>query len=100
MVEPVAKAYKPWIIASLAILVGSLALLTGTVTVGFLLYQGEPAPLWTVVLGAVGVLGVGVGFAGFFLMMALAAVKSFRDHRRVQVLPPDLSVHSDDDGSL
>jgi hypothetical protein len=42
-----------------------------------------------VVLGVVAVLGVAVGFGGFFLMMLTAWWRSHREARRVQVIPPE-----------
>ena len=89
MVESLGKAYKPWLIASVAVLVASLMLLAFVGTMGFLDSSKGGTPLWLVVLGVVAVLGVAVGFAGFFLMMVAAGWKSFREARRVQVIPPE-----------
>ncbi len=87
--ESIGKAYKPWVIASLTVLVGSLALLGLVMTIAFLYYSGTATPLWVIVLGVVAALGVGLGFAGFFLMMMTAGWMSWRESRRVQVLPPE-----------
>jgi membrane protein implicated in regulation of membrane protease activity len=87
--ESLPKGYKVWLIASVAVLVGSLGLLAMAVTAAFWTFADTTAPLWVVVLGALSLLGVGVGFAGLFLLLATAGYKSFRESRRVQVLPPD-----------
>ncbi len=73
----------------MTVLVGSLVLLGVVVVLGFMHFSQASTPLWLVVLAALAMLGVGVGFAGFFLMMVLAGWKSFREARRVQVIPPD-----------
>jgi hypothetical protein len=39
-------------------------------------------------LGAVSALGIVVGFAGFFLLMAVAGWRSHRESKRVQVISP------------
>ncbi len=90
MMQPVGNAYKPWIVASLTVLVGSLILLAADVTLAFVSFGGsnEKTPLWVVVVGVAAALGVGLGFAGFFLLMLVAGWQSFRESRRVQVLPP------------
>lgn len=88
MVEPIGKAYKPWVIASVGVLVGSLMLLAGTVGAAFVYFNAAGTPLWVMMLGALAVLGIGVGFGGFFVMMMVAGWRSFREGRRVQVLPP------------
>ena len=89
MTESVPKAYKPWIVASLAILVLSLMLLAGAVGAAFFFFGGEGTPLWVVVMGGFAVFGIGLGFAGFLGMMLVAGYRSFRERRRVQVLPPE-----------
>jgi hypothetical protein len=89
LTESIGKAYKPWLIASLIVLVGSLALLMVVVGIAFLNYHGEGLPLWVVVLGGLGGLGLFMGFGGFFLLMLVAGWNSFRQARRVQVLPPE-----------
>jgi len=85
--ESLGKAYRPWLIASVAVLVVSLLLLAFVGTMAFV--GSSQAPLWLIALGVVAVLGVAVGFAGFFLMMLAAGWKSFREARRVQVIPPE-----------
>jgi protein-S-isoprenylcysteine O-methyltransferase Ste14 len=77
------------LIASVAVLVGSLLLLAFVGTMGFLDSTKGGVPLWLVVLGVFAVLGVALGFGGFFLMMLTAWWRSHREARRVQVIPPE-----------
>ena len=74
---------------SLSLLVGSLLLLATVAGIAFVLYAQAPLPLWTVLLGVLAAAGVGLGFAGFFLMMLTAGWSSFREARKVQVIPPE-----------
>jgi hypothetical protein len=83
------RAFKPWLIASVSLLVLSLAVLAISVTAAFVSFQQTGTPLWVVVLGALSVFGILLGFGGMFLLMAIAGVKAFRDGRKVQVLPPE-----------
>ncbi len=92
MTDSLPKGYKPWLILSVAVLVGSLILLAVAVTVAFVTFSEKSAPLWDVVLGVAAVLGIVGGFGGLFLLMATAGFLSWRESRRVQVLPP---VHVD-----
>ena len=85
----IGKAYKPWLLASLVVLVGSLLLLAVAGTVAFVGNTGDPVPLWAIVMGALAGLGVAVGFGGFFLIMVVAGWVSWREARRVQVLSPE-----------
>jgi hypothetical protein len=87
--EPIPAAYKAWLIASIAILVGSLVLLAIVVTAAFVTFNQQATPLWVIVLGAVAVFGVALGFGGFFLLMATAGYSAWRESRRVQLLPPE-----------
>lgn len=90
MTEAIPKRYKPWIIVSLVILVGSLILLAVAVIAGFGLFgKRDAVPVWLIVLVVVAVLGIALGFAGFFLMLVTASYTAWRESRRVQVLPPD-----------
>jgi hypothetical protein len=91
LTESLPKGYKPWLVASVAMLVLSLGLLAVAVTAAFWTFADTTAPLWVVVLGALSLLGVGLGFGGLFLLLATAGYRSFRDGRRVQVLPPERS---------
>ncbi len=85
----IGKAYKPWLLTSLVVLVGSLLLLAVAGTMAFVGNTGDPIPLWVIVLGAVAALGVALGFGGFFLMMAVAGWASWRESRKVQVISPE-----------
>ena len=87
--ESLPKAYKPFIVASLAILVLSLVLLAGAVVAAFYFFGGEGTPLWVVVMGGFAVFGIALGFAGFLGMMLVAGWRSFKQNRRVQALPSD-----------
>lgn len=89
MAESIGKAYKPYLMASLAVLIGSLVLLGVVGTVAFVSATGEPTPLWVIVLGVVAALGLGAGFGGFFLIMVVAGWQSFREGRKVQVISPE-----------
>jgi Na+-transporting NADH:ubiquinone oxidoreductase subunit NqrD len=80
--ESIGKAYKPWLILSLSVLVGSLVLAGVAVIAGFSSFSASSTPLWVIVLG------VTAGFGGFFLLMVIAGWKSFREGQRVQVIPP------------
>ena len=88
MVESLAKGYKPWLVASVAVLVASLMLLAAAVTAAFLYFGEQATPLWVVVTGGFAVFGILAGFGGFFLLMATAGWRSFREGRRVQVISP------------
>ena len=94
MQESIPKAYKPWLVASVVVLVGSLGLLAAAVLAAFLFYAETTSPLWVIVLGAFAVLGVGLGFGGLFLLLVVAGISAFREGQRVEVIPP---VHSRDD---
>jgi drug/metabolite transporter (DMT)-like permease len=87
--DSVGKAYKPWIIVSLVMLVGSIVLLGITMTVAFLYHQGTDTPVWVIVIAVLAGLGVLAGFGGFALLMFVAGWNTWRESRRVQVLPPE-----------
>ncbi len=89
MTESLPKGFKPWLIVSVAVLVISLGLLAVSVSAAFFTFADVVAPLWVVVLGALSLLGVGLGFGGLFLLLATAGWRSWRDGRKVQVLPPE-----------
>jgi len=79
---------KKWLIGSLAVLLFSLVLVLGDIVAAFVYFADKTNPLWVTLLGVAGAFGVAVGFAGFFLLMAIAGWRSFREARRVQVIPP------------
>jgi hypothetical protein len=87
--EPIPKAYKPWLILSLATLIGSLVVFVVAVVAAFVSFGDQRTPLWVVVVGVLSVLGIGLGFGGFFLLMATAGFQAWREDRHVQVLPPE-----------
>ena len=83
--ESLPKGYKPFIVASLAILVLSLVLLVGAVVAAFFFFGGEGTPLWVVVMGGFAVFGIALGFAGFLGMMLVAGWRSFKESRRARL---------------
>ncbi len=87
--EPIPRSYKPWLIASIVMLVGSLVLLAAAVIAAFVSFGDSTTPLWIVVLGVFAVIGVMLGFGGLFLLMATAAYQNWRESRRAQVMPPE-----------
>ena len=87
--DPIPPSYKPWIILSLTILVGSLALGAAAVVANFVAFGNQTTPLWVIVLSVLAIFGVLLGFAGFFLLMLAAGFQSWRASRKVQILPPD-----------
>jgi hypothetical protein len=89
--ESIGKVYKPWIIVSLALLVGSLLVLAADMAYAFLYHAGQDTPLWVIVIAVIAGLGLLAGFAGFFLLMMVAGWSSWRATRRIQVLPPESS---------
>jgi hypothetical protein len=72
---------RGWLIASVVVLLGSLALFVGNVVAGFAYFTEKTTPLWVTVVGVVAVLGIAVGFGGLLLVMVLAAVKSRKDDK-------------------
>ena len=91
MAESIGKAYKPWLILSLAVLVGSLMLLAVAGAIAFLGVGSGPTPLWVIILGAASAFGLGLGFAGYFLIMVVAGFQAWKSSRKVQIIPPDHS---------
>ena len=87
--DPIGKAYKPWLILSLVVLVGSLFPLAVTVSAAFIEFDQKTTPLWVIILGVLAGLGIALGFAGFLLIMLAAGYNAWKDGRRVQVLPPE-----------
>ncbi|WP_213804454.1 hypothetical protein [Granulicella sp. dw_53] len=67
------------LIASVIILLGSLAMFVTNVVAGFAYFNERTAPLWVTVLGVVSIIGIALGFGGLFLVFLLAAAKSRRD---------------------
>jgi hypothetical protein len=79
---------KKWLVASLGVLLFSLALVLGDIVAAFVYFADKTDPLWVTLLGVAGAFGVAIGFGGFFLLMATAGWQSLREGRRVQVIPP------------
>jgi H+/Cl- antiporter ClcA len=80
--------FKAWIVASVSVLLVSLMLVLGDIVAAFVYFSDKTSPLWVTLLGVAGVLGVGLGFAGLFLLMALAGWRSYRESKRVQIISP------------
>ena len=72
-----------WLIASVAVLLGSLALFVGNVVAGFAYFTAQSSPLWITVVGVVALLGVGLGFGGLFLVLIFAGVRGGK-HEKAQ----------------
>ena len=76
-----ADGLKGWLIASVVVLLGSLALFVGNVVAGFAYFTEKTTPLWVTVVGVVAVLGIAAGFGGLLLVLVLAAAKSRKDDK-------------------
>jgi hypothetical protein len=83
---------KRWLVASISVLLLSLCLIVVDILAAFVYFADKTNPLWVAVLGAVATLGIAAGFAGFFLLMAVAGWRSHRESKRVQVISP---MHND-----
>jgi len=84
--------FKWWIVASVGLLLVSLLLVLGDIVAAFAYFSQKTSPLWVTLLGVAGALGVGLGFAGLFVLMAVAGWRSHRESKRVEVISP---VHED-----
>ncbi|MEO6805794.1 MAG: hypothetical protein ABI286_02275, partial [Edaphobacter sp.] len=78
--------FKGWIVASVGLLLVSLLLVLGDVVAVFAYFSDKTSPLWVTLLGVAGVVGVGLGFAGFFVLMAIAGWRSYRESKRVEII--------------
>jgi hypothetical protein len=87
--------FKGWLVASLSLLLVSLLLMLGDIVAVFTYFSEKPNPLWATVLGVVGVTGIGLGFAGFFMLMTIAWWRSYRESKRVKIISP---THEDSGG--
>ncbi len=87
MVKATSKAisdgFKWWLVASTAVIVGSLLLFVVNLVAGFAFFTEKTAPLWVTVVGVVSVIGMGLGFGCLFLVFLLAALKGRRDRDAV-----------------
>jgi len=86
--KPMLDGFKWGLVASVGVLLTSLVLFVGDIGAAFVYFSQKTTPLWVTVLGAVAALGIVVGFAGFFLLMAIAGWRSHRESKRVQVISP------------
>jgi hypothetical protein len=84
--------FKGWIVASVSLLLVSLMLVLGDIVAAFVYFSEKTSPWWVALLGVAGALGVGLGFAGLFVLMAVAGWRSHRESKRVQIISP---VHED-----
>ena len=89
LAPPIPKAYTPWIIVSTLALIGGLLLLAVAVTAAFVTFAAVGTPLWVIILGVFAVIGIALGFGGLFLLLGAAAWSSWRESRRIEVLPPE-----------
>jgi hypothetical protein len=85
--------FKRWLVASVSVLLISLGLALADIVAAFVYFADKTDPIWITVLGVVAGLGIVIGFAGFFLLMAIAGWQSHLESKRVQVIPP---VHRED----
>ena len=94
--KPMPDGFKWGLVASVGVLLASLALFVGDIAAAFVYFSQKATPLWVTVVGGLAVLGIVVGFAGFFVLMAIAGWRSHRESKRVQVISPrhDGSAHS------
>lgn len=88
---PIPPVFKPWIVLCMVVLVGSFLLLAVAVTFGMVALGAAPTPLWVVIMGAFAVLGIVGGFTGLFGLMLFAGWQTWRESRKVQILPPEES---------
>lgn len=86
--------FKGWIVASVSLLLVSLLLVLGDIVAVFAYFSDKTSPLWVTLLGGAGVVGVGLGFGGFFVLMAVAGWRSHRESKRVEIILP---THGDSD---
>jgi uncharacterized sodium:solute symporter family permease YidK len=80
--------FKGWIIASVAVMLLSLVLVLGDIVAAFAYFSEKTNPLWITLLGVAGALGVALGFAGLFVLLAFAGWRSYLESKRVHIIPP------------
>jgi hypothetical protein len=80
--------FKWWIVASVSLLLVSLLLVLGDIVAAFAHFSQKTSPLWVTLLGVAGALGVGLGFAGLFVLMAVAGWRSHQESKRVEIILP------------
>jgi predicted PurR-regulated permease PerM len=75
----------------MVVLLGSFFLLSVAVTFGMVALGAESTPLWVVIMGVFAVLGIVGGFSGLFGLMLFAGWQTWRESRKVEILPPEES---------
>jgi len=73
---------KWWLVACVAVLVLSGMVFAAAVVGSFASFSEKTTPLWVTVVGALGMFGMGVGFAGLLLLMVVVAVRARRAEKR------------------
>src|SRR5580704_950560 len=81
--KAISERFKWWLVASTAVIVGSLVLFVVNLVAGFAFFTEKTAPLWVTVVGVISVIGMGLGFGCLFLVFLLAALKGRRDKTAV-----------------
>ena len=81
--KAIPDGYKWWIVASVGVLLVSLAMFVGTVVAAFVYFAEKATPIWVTVLGVISVLGIAVGFAGLFLILIVIGWKARRRDNKV-----------------
>lgn len=77
--KAISEGFKWWLVASTAVIVGSLLLFVVNLVAGFAFFTEKTAPLWVTVIGVISVIGMGLGFGCLFLVFLLAALKGRRN---------------------
>jgi hypothetical protein len=85
--KAIPDGYKRWIIASVGVLLVSLAMFTGAIVAWFVYFMQKFTPLWVTVLGVFAVLGIGVGFGGLILVLILCAWRARGDGEDLKESP-------------
>jgi hypothetical protein len=89
------EGFKRWLVASVSVLLISLGLALADIVAAFVYFTDKTDPIWVSVLGVVAAMGIALGFAGFFLLMAIAGWQSHRESKRVQIISPVHGERSD-----
>ena len=77
--KAIPEGFKWWLVASTAMIVGSLVLFVVNVAAGFAFFTEKTAPLWVTVIGVISVIGMGLGFGCLVLVFLLAALRGRRN---------------------
>jgi len=81
-VKAMPDGVKWWLVACVAVLVLSGMVFAAAVVGSFASFSEKTTPLWVTVVGALGMFGMGVGFAGLLLLMVVVAVRARRAEKR------------------